>query len=26
MPGLPKTPIGERIRLDPTSGKIVGLS
>ncbi len=26
MPGLPKKPIGERIRLDPTSGKIVGLS
>ena len=26
MPGLPKRPIGERITLDPTSGKIVGLS
>jgi formate--tetrahydrofolate ligase len=26
MPGLPRTPIGERIRLDLTSGKIVGLS
>ena len=26
MPGLPKKPIGERITLDPTSGKIVGLS
>ena len=26
MPGLPKTPIGERITLDPTSGEIVGLS
>ncbi|MEQ1681494.1 MAG: formate--tetrahydrofolate ligase [Nitrospira sp.] len=26
MPGLPKRPIGERIRLDPASGKIVGLS
>ena len=26
MPGLPKKPAGERITLDPTSGKIVGLS
>ena len=26
MPGLPKKPAGERIDLDPTSGKIVGLS
>lgn len=26
MPGLPKRPVGERITLDPTSGKIVGLS
>ncbi|MGQ0556414.1 MAG: formate--tetrahydrofolate ligase [Nitrospiraceae bacterium] len=26
MPGLPKKPVGERITLDPTSGKIVGLS
>ena len=26
MPGLPKKPAGERIRLDPISGKIVGLS
>lgn len=26
MPGLPKKPAGERIMLDPTSGKIVGLS
>ena len=26
MPGLPKRPIGERIRLDLASGKIVGLS
>ncbi|HEU5406675.1 MAG TPA: formate--tetrahydrofolate ligase [Nitrospira sp.] len=26
MPGLPKKPAGERINLDPKSGKIVGLS
>ncbi len=26
MPGLPKKPAGERIGLEPTSGKIVGLS
>ncbi|MEQ1795672.1 MAG: formate--tetrahydrofolate ligase [Nitrospira sp.] len=26
MPGLPKKPAGERIDLDPVSGKIVGLS
>ena len=26
MPGLPKKPAGERINLDPTTGKIVGLS
>jgi formate--tetrahydrofolate ligase len=26
MPGLPKKPAGERINLDPASGKIVGLS
>jgi formate--tetrahydrofolate ligase len=26
MPGLPKKPAGERITLDPASGKIVGLS
>ncbi|NGZ10059.1 MAG: formate--tetrahydrofolate ligase [Nitrospira sp. LK70] len=26
MPGLPKKPAGERIDLDPKSGKIVGLS
>ncbi|MBH0202273.1 MAG: formate--tetrahydrofolate ligase [Nitrospira sp.] len=26
MPGLPKKPAGERITLDPISGKIVGLS
>ena len=26
MPGLPKKPAGERITLDPTNGKIVGLS
>lgn len=26
MPGLPKKPAGERISLDATSGKIVGLS
>ena len=26
MPGLPNKPAGERITLDPTSGKIVGLS
>jgi formate--tetrahydrofolate ligase len=26
MPGLPKKPAGERINLDPQSGKIVGLS
>lgn len=26
MPGLPKKPAGERISLEPTSGKIVGLS
>ncbi|MDH5741392.1 MAG: formate--tetrahydrofolate ligase [Nitrospira sp.] len=26
MPGLPKKPAGERIDLEPTSGKIVGLS
>jgi formyltetrahydrofolate synthetase len=26
MPGLPKRPAGERISLDPQSGKIVGLS
>lgn len=26
MPGLPKKPVGERIGVEPTSGKIVGLS
>jgi formate--tetrahydrofolate ligase len=26
MPGLPKKPAGERIGLDPETGKIVGLS
>jgi formyltetrahydrofolate synthetase len=26
MPGLPKKPAGERIGIEPTSGKIVGLS
>jgi formate--tetrahydrofolate ligase len=26
MPGLPKKPAGERITLDPQSGRIVGLS
>ena len=26
MPGLPKKPAGERIGLDPTSGRIIGLS
>ena len=26
MPGLPRKPAGERINLDPTTGKIVGLS
>lgn len=26
MPGLPRKPAGERINLDPASGKIVGLS
>jgi len=26
MPGLPKKPAGERINLDPATGKIVGLS
>jgi formate--tetrahydrofolate ligase len=26
MPGLPKRPAGERINLDPATGKIVGLS
>lgn len=26
MPGLPKKPVGERINLDPATGKVVGLS